>query len=62
MFKFDVPPYVKSRAARQVDSFLALTQDQRETFMLLLPEWVGTVEDLVNAAIHLSPNAGPGES
>ena len=62
MFKFDIPPYVKSRAARQVDSFLALTQDQRETFMLLLPEWVGTVEDLVNAAIHLSPNAGPGES
>ena len=62
MFKFDIPPYVKSRAARQVDAFLALTQDQRETFMLLLPEWVGTVEDLINACIHLSPNAGPGES
>jgi len=61
MFKYDIPPYVKSRAARQVDLFLALTQDQRETFMLLLPEWVGSVEDLINAAIHLSPTAGTGE-
>jgi hypothetical protein len=61
MFKYDVPQFVKSRAAKQVDAFLSMTQDQRETFMLLLPEWVGSVEDLINAAIHLSPNAGTGE-
>lgn len=61
MFPYHYPPYIKSRAAKQVDAFLALTQDQRETFMLLLPEWVGTVEDLINACVHLSPNAGTGE-
>lgn len=61
MFKYDVPQFVKSRAAKQVDAFLAMTQDQRETFMILLPEWVGSVEDLTNACIHLSPNAGTGE-
>lgn len=61
MFKYDTPLFVKSRAAKQVDSFLVMTQDQQETFMMLLPEWFGSVEDLINAAIHLSPNAGTGE-
>lgn len=61
MFKYDTPPFVKSRAAKQVDAFLAMTQDQRETFMILLSEWLGSVEDLINAAIHLSPNDGTGE-
>lgn len=54
MFKYDVPPFVKSRAATQVDAFLELTQEQRETFMILLPEWVGTVEDLIQAVRFLS--------
>lgn len=61
MFKYDVPPFVKSRAAKQVDAFLAMTQDQRETFMLLLPEWVGTAEDLIQVSILLSPSDGSGE-
>jgi len=61
MFKYDVPPFVKSIAAKQVASFLDLSQDQQETFMLLLPDWVGSVEDLIGAAIHLSPPAGTGE-
>lgn len=61
MFKYDVPPFVKSRAATQVDAFLELSQEQRETFMILLPEWVGSVEDLIQAARFLSPSAGTGE-
>lgn len=40
----------RSRAAQQVDMFLALTQAQKETFMALLPNWFGSVEELIEAA------------
>ena len=42
-------PY-RSRAAQQVDLFLELSQSQRELFMALLPNWYGTVEELIEAA------------
>ena len=61
MFKYDVPPFTKSRAAKQVEAFMDMTQEQRETFMLLLPEWMGSVEELIYVSIHLSPSAGTGE-
>ena len=54
MFKYDVPPFVRSRASLQVEAFLELSQEQRETFMVLLPEWVGTVEDLIQAVKFLT--------
>jgi hypothetical protein len=40
----------RSRAAEQVDLFQALSQSQKETFMALLPNWFGTVEELIEAA------------
>lgn len=54
MFKYDVPPFVKSRAAKQVDAFLAMTQDQREIFLSLLPEWTESLDDLAFAVKELS--------
>lgn len=40
----------RSRAAKQVDLFQALSQSQKETFMALLPNWFGSVEELIEAA------------
>jgi len=40
----------RSPAAEQVDLFLALTQTQKETFMVLLPKWFGSVEELIETA------------
>lgn len=43
------PPYFKSRAAEQVDLFMDLSQEQKEFFMSLLPNWYFSVEELVEA-------------
>ena len=51
--KFE-PPYFKTRSAEQVDLFMGLTQDQKEFFMSLLPNWYFSVEELVEAVKALS--------
>ena len=40
----------RSRASKQVDLFQTLSQTQKETFMALLPNWFGSVEELIEAA------------
>lgn len=40
----------RCRAAQQVDLFQVLSQAQKETFMALLPNWFGSVEELIEAA------------
>jgi hypothetical protein len=51
--KFE-PPYFQSRAQEQVSLFMGLTQDQKEFFMSLLPNWYFSVEELVEAVKSLS--------
>ena len=40
----------RSRAVKQVDLFQDLTYAQKETFMVLLPNWFGSVEELINTS------------
>ena len=40
--------------ARAVDRFLALSRDQQEFFMGLLPNWYFGVDELIDATIALS--------
>jgi len=40
---------VQSRASKQVALFQELTDDQKEFFMALLPNWYFSVEELIEA-------------
>jgi hypothetical protein len=50
-----------SRASRQVEAFLRLCPEAQETFMWLVSEWHGTVDELLSTVNILSQDDGAGE-
>ena len=45
----DFSPFVTTRAVRQVNEFMSLSESQKETFMALVEDWYGTLEELLIA-------------